>query len=79
MEQNGYVRRPELEAHLKPLREDLTEIKGDVKALLLAHAAERGAREALKDRRARNYGKAALIASLLAAIWWVPAAFGHPL
>lgn len=39
---NGnFVTRAELAAHLNPLREDVTEIREDVKALLASQAASR--------------------------------------
>lgn len=50
------VSREELDAHLAPMRDDITEIKGDVKALLLANAAE----AALRGRRVRRQELSAL-------------------
>lgn len=75
-EQNGYVRRPELDAHLAPIREDVAEIKSDVKSLLIAHAAAAGARAATKDRKARYLAVAALVVTGIGGAWWVPAALG---
>lgn len=76
MEQNGYVRRPELDAHLEPIREDVAEIKKDVKSLLLAHAEQQGAQAATKDRKARYLAVGALVLTGIGGAWWVPAALG---
>lgn len=76
MEQNGYVRRPELDAHLKPMLDDIAEIKGDVKSLLRAQARFEGEREATRDTKARYLAVGALVLTGIGGAWWVPAALG---
>lgn len=40
-ENGNYVTRAEMQAHLAPMRDDISEIKGDVKSLLASNAGSR--------------------------------------
>lgn len=63
MPENGsYVTRAELSAHLTPMREDITEIKKDVKTMLTAQAGWRGAADA------RRFGTTVVASSLSALV-----------
>jgi len=73
-----YITERELNATIAPLQADIWEIKADVKALVLAAAAQKGADEQrslaasktrfLSDRR---LAYAAIIAGLVAPIGWL--------
>lgn len=77
---NGtHVSRAEMREALNPIREDVKEIRGDVKALLLTQAAIQGAQAATKDRVGRYISFAALVFAAVASVggfWWIPAALG---
>ena len=74
-----YVTERELQANLRPLKEDIWEIKGDVKTLLLSQAATQAvvhekAEQAIrrKDTGARRLALTSLAAAVFSGSWWVP-------
>lgn len=83
---NEYVTERELQAHLRPIKSDIWEIKGDVKTLLLSQAqsqavVEERASEALgtKDHTSRKIALASLAAAIFSGSWWVPDAIAKAL
>lgn len=71
-ESNGsVVSRAELKAHLDPMRSDITEIKGDVKALLLANAVDRAASTRRRRFSDRTLAYVGIFVAALAPLAWL--------
>lgn len=76
---HDYVTERELQANLRPLKEDIWEIRGDVKTLLLSQAKSQAVVEErasiahqTKDRGARRLALVATAAAVISGAWWVP-------
>lgn len=68
---NGsYVTRAELKAHLDPMKSDITEIKGDVKTLVLAQAGQKAVSTLRMRFSTRALSWAALIVGALSPLAW---------
>lgn len=68
MSENEYVSRAELTAHLDPMKEDIAEIKGDVKSVLLVQAGTRAVEMKMKDHGARKIALGSLFLYLVSAL-----------
>lgn len=72
MTDNGsYVTRAELAAHLGPMREDVQEIRDDVKSLLASQARTDAKAEVSRDSGARRLGWGGLVMGCIGGLWWV--------
>ena len=71
MSENGsLVSRAEMKAHLDPMREDIREIKQDVKTLIIAQVGAQAIQSAKKDKGARKIAWGGLIVAGLSALTW---------
>lgn len=67
MTENEYVTRAELTAHLDPMKEDIAEIKSDVKSVLLVQAGTRAVEMKMKDHGARKIAYGSIFLYLISA------------
>lgn len=71
MTENGnYVTRAELKAHLDPMKNDIAEIKGDVKTLVVAQAKEAAVSIWQRRLSTRALSWGALIVGALSPLAW---------
>jgi hypothetical protein len=75
---NGnYVTRAELKANLDPMRNDITEIKGDVKTLLAREAGATAVRHFKERSNGVHIARGTLYLSVLSLLGWVTKGFSH--